>query len=105
MAANDILEVGGFACASPFAAYPMLRAVFAWGRERLIGWGLFTATAEIRRLIRRARITPVMLAQADAGQVPDPGKWGSYYEHDPRVCVFRDPEQITGAAFAQAMSA
>ena len=105
VAARDILEVGGLACASPFAAYPLLQAVFEWGRERQIGWGLFTATGEIRRLIRRARITPVMLAQANAAQVPDPAEWGSYYEHDPWVCAFRDPAQITETAFTQAVSA
>lgn len=90
---QSLLEVGGLACTSPFTAYPTLRAVFDWGRARGITWGLFTATSEIRRLIQRARITPLMLARADAGRVPDAARWGRYYDHDPWVCAFRDPEQ------------
>lgn len=93
VAPDRILEVGGLACTSPFAAYPTLRAVFDWGREHGIGWGLFTATAEVRRLIQRARITPLMLARAESARVPDPGQWGDYYAHDPWVCAFRDPVQ------------
>ncbi|MEY8842868.1 thermostable hemolysin [Cribrihabitans sp. XS_ASV171] len=100
-----ILEVGGLACSSPFSAYPTLRAVFQWGRERGIGWGLFTATTEVRRLIRRARITPLMLAPAVASRVQDPGQWGNYYDHDPWVCAFRDPVHAADAAMTRAETA
>lgn len=100
-----ILEVGGLACSSPFSAYPTLRAVFQWGRERGIGWGLFTATTEVRRLIQRARITPLMLAPAEANRVQDPGQWGDYYDHDPWVCAFRDPVQAADAAMPRAETA
>lgn len=90
---QTILEVGGLACSTPFAAYPTLQAVFHWGRERGISWGLFTATAEVRRLIQRAKITPLMLTRADASRVEDPDQWGDYYDHDPWVCAYRDPVQ------------
>jgi hypothetical protein len=100
-----ILEVGGLACTSPFAAYPTLRAVFHWGRARGITWGLFTATAEVRRLIQRAKITPLMLARAEAHRVPDPDQWGDYYVHDPWVCAYRDPVQAADAAMARAQTA
>ncbi|MDV4146119.1 MULTISPECIES: thermostable hemolysin [Shimia] len=99
---SEILEVGALACATPFAAYPTLRAVFDWGRARGICWGLFTATDDVRRLIRRARISPILLAQADAARVSDPVQWGSYYTHDPWVCAFRDPEQSVGADLSRA---
>lgn len=102
---EGILEVGGLACTSPFAAYPTLRAVFQWGRERGIGWGIFTATTEVRRLITRARITPLMLAPAQAGRVQDPAQWGDYYDHDPWVCAFRDPAQATDAPLPAAETA
>ncbi|WP_428516828.1 thermostable hemolysin [Roseovarius sp.] len=98
----EILEVGALACSSPFSAYPTLRAVFEWGRERGIGWGLFTATTEVRRLIQRARITPLMLAPAQANRVQDPDQWGDYYDHDPWVCAFRDPIQPADAAMPRA---
>lgn len=93
VAPEAILEVGGLACSTPFAAYPTLRAVFRWGRERGITWGLFTATFEVRRLIQRAKITPLMLMPAEASRVEDPGQWGDYYDHDPWVCAFQDPVQ------------
>lgn len=101
VSARDLLEVGGLACTSPFSAYPTLQAIFEWGRQRGIGWGLFTATAEIRRLIQRARITPLLLAQAQPSRVPDSGQWGSYYDHDPWLCAFRDPTQIPQAALQE----
>ncbi|QFT81963.1 Thermostable hemolysin [Roseovarius sp. THAF27] len=101
----EILEVGGLACSSPFSAYPTLRALFEWGRERGISWGLFTATTEVRRLIQRARITPLMLAPADASRVLDPDQWGEYYDHDPWVCAFRDPVQMVDAAIPRAETA
>ncbi len=105
VAPEAILEVGGLACSSPFSAYPTLRAVFQWGRERGIGWGLFTATTEIRRLIQRARITPLMLAPADADRLQDPGQWGDYYDHDPWVCAFRDPVHMADVAMTRAETA
>lgn len=100
-----ILEVGGLACSTPFAAYPTLRAVFQWGRGRGIIWGLFTATAEVRRLIQRAKITPLMLARAEASRVENPDQWGDYYDHDPWVCAFRDPVQAIEAAAPRAETA
>lgn len=97
VAPQAILEVGGLACSTPFAAYPTLQAVFQWGRDRGISWGLFTATTEVRRLIQRAKITPLLLARAEASRVEDPEQWGDYYDHDPWVCAFRDPVQAIDA--------
>lgn len=102
---HAILEVGGLACSTPFAAYPTLRAVFKWGQERGIGWGLFTATTEVRRLIQRAKITPLMLARAEANRVQDPDQWGDYYAHDPWVCAFRDPVQTADIIVPRAETA
>jgi hypothetical protein len=93
---HDVLEVGGLACRSPFAIYPTLRTVFQWGQSQQIGWGIFTATRQIRRLLSRAKITPILLSKAEATCVPHASQWGSYYEQDPWVCAFRDPAQVTG---------
>ena len=105
VAPQAILEVGGLACSTPFAAYPTLRAVFQWGRERGIIWGLFTATAEVRRMILRAKIKPIVLARAQPSRVTDPEQWGNYYDHDPWVCAFRDPVQVAHAVMPQAETA
>ena len=102
---NAILEVGALACSSPFAAYPTLQVVFQWGRERGITWGLFTATAEVRRFIKRVKITPLMLAPAEASRVENPDQWGEYYDHDPWVCAFRDPVQAIDIAAARGETA
>jgi len=48
-------------------------------------WAIFTATQPLRRLLARNRMAMVELACADRGRVPDPGDWGSYFDHDPRV--------------------
>lgn len=105
IAPESMLEVGGLACASPFAVYPTLQAVFDWGRARDISWGLFTATASVRRLIARARIAPLLLTRAEASRVPDPERWGSYYANDPWVCAFRDPAADRGEAALRAETA
>lgn len=102
---NAILEVGGLACSTPFAAYPTLQAVFEWGRERDITWGLFTATTEVRRLIQRVKIAPLMLAPAEASRVENPEQWGDYYDHDPWVCAFRDPVQAINTVAARGETA
>jgi len=92
----DILEVGGLAFASPFYVFPTLRTIFDWGRARDITWGLFTATAPVRRLILRAGIAPLLLVRAEAARAPAAQSWGSYYNHDPWVCAFADPAQGAG---------
>lgn len=105
IASQGILEVGSLACRSPFQIYPTLQAVFEWGRARGIGWGLFTATVQIRRLVVRARIQPILLTRAEAARVPDAGSWGTYYDNDPWVCAFRDPSQAIGDPLPQQESA
>lgn len=92
----QILEVGGLAFASPFYVFPALRTIFDWGRAQGITWGLFTATAPVRRLILRARIAPLLLVRAEPGRAPAAQSWGNYYDHDPWVCAFADPAQLTG---------
>ncbi len=90
VAATDVLEVGALATSSPFPVFPTLRAIFDWGRAHDIDWGLFTATATVRRLIRRSGIQAELLHPARAARVARPSDWGRYYENDPWVCAFHD---------------
>ena len=53
-------------------------------------WGVFTATAPLRRLLRRAGMTHSELGAARPERLSDPSVWGSYYASDPRVCAFSD---------------
>lgn len=48
-------------------------------------WAIFTATRSLRVLLGRAGLKMIELAHAQAGRIPDPADWGSYFKHDPRV--------------------
>ncbi len=102
IAPQDVLEVGALATLSPFPVFQTLRAISHWGRARHISWAVFTGTAEVRRLIARAKITALVLSQAKRERVADPQAWGSYYQHDPWVCAFQDPQTAAKAALPQA---
>lgn len=90
----DILEVVSMAATSPFPMLPVLDAIVTWGRERQIGWGIFTATANIRRLVNRAGLSCTPLVQARPDRVDTPEAWGSYYAQNPWVCAFRDTRGV-----------
>lgn len=90
VAAERILEVVSLASVSPFPVLPLIDAIIAWGRERGMEWGVFTATAPLRRLLRRAGMAYLDLGPALPERLGDAGVWGDYYRSDPRVCAFRD---------------
>ncbi|SLN68047.1 Thermostable hemolysin [Roseovarius gaetbuli] len=95
---GKVLEVVSMAATSPFPVLPVLDAIIGWGRERGMEWGVFTATAPLRRLLGRAGMAHVMLAPARLDRVTNPGDWGSYYDSDPWVCAFGDrlpPQPVT----------
>ena len=85
-----ILEVVSLASVSPFPVLPLIDAIIGWGRARQMEWGVFTATAPLRRLLRRAGMTHLELGAARPERLPDPSVWGSYYASDPHVCAFSD---------------
>ncbi len=87
---ETILEVVSLASTSPFPILPVLDAIVAWGRSRAIDWGVFTATAPLRRLLTRAGMPYADICAARPHCVDDPGAWGSYYNTDPRVCAYSD---------------
>ncbi len=86
----DVIEVVNMAAKSQFAALPLLDAITASGREMSKRWGVFTATASLRRLLVRARLPLLELAPARADRCADPAMWGSYYASDPWVCALKD---------------
>lgn len=90
VAPGAILEVVSLASVSPFPVLPLIDAIIGWGRIRRMEWGVFTATAPLRRLLRRAGMTHLDLGAARPERLPDPAAWGSYYASDPRVCAFSD---------------
>lgn len=48
-------------------------------------WAIFTATSTLRRLLQRSGFKMTELTRAERSRVNNPGDWGCYYEHDPRV--------------------
>lgn len=90
VSADQVLEVVSLATTSHFAVLPLLDAITVWGRAHALTWGVFTATAPLRRLLRRAGMPFADLAAARPECLPDPQSWGSYYETDPRVCALND---------------
>ena len=87
---DNIMEVVSLASTTPFPVLPMLDRMIAWGRENGMTCGVFTATAPLRRLLRRTGLGFVELAPAKISMVPNPQDWGHYYDTDPRVCAFND---------------
>lgn len=84
---HQIVEFSNLAAPKAGAALPLvgaaIRLCLADGR----GFGLFTATARLRALLRRAGLSAVDLGPARRDRVANPAVWGSYYLHDPRVLV------------------
>ena len=88
--ADQIMEVVSLASTTPFPVLPMLDRMIDWGRGNGMTCGVFTATAPLRRLLRRAGLGYAELASAHASRVANPQDWGSYYDTDPTVCAFSE---------------
>ncbi|MBT5681836.1 MAG: hypothetical protein HOJ09_07245 [Gammaproteobacteria bacterium] len=88
--AEQIMEVVSLASTTPFPVLPMLDAMVEWGRSHGMTCGVFTATAPLRRLLRRTGLGYTELALARASQLGGLQDWGSYYETNPKVCSFSE---------------
>lgn len=84
---GEILELGSLAAARPGALLPLLHGFAAIGLDSGHRWGLFTATARLRRFAARLAIPLLDLGPATADRVTDAAAWGRYYEQAPRVCA------------------
>lgn len=87
---NEVMEVVSLASTTPFPVLPMLDAMVAWGREQGMTCGVFTATAALRRLLKRTGLGFTPLCAANPANVDDAESWGRYYETDPWVCAFSE---------------
>ena len=87
---STIWEVGNLATRCPGAArYFVHRAAEALA-ERGAEWAVFTGTRRVVAVFRRLGLPLVTLAQADPASLrEDAARWGSYYEHAPRVVAGR----------------
>jgi hypothetical protein len=83
---RHIIEIGNLV--STWKGSSLLLFIFIAELMDRLGyhWVIFTATAEVRRLLARLHYSPVDLAEADPQVLADGGvSWGSYYNNQPRV--------------------
>ena len=85
-----ILEVTTLAGIGHGHAMQLIERVREIGRGLGMDCGVCTATAPLRRALRRAGYTVVELVPAVRERVGDPAAWGSYYDADPAVCLLDD---------------
>lgn len=84
---DRIVEFSSLAAPRVGAAMPLVGAAVRFGRAAGADFGLFTATARLRALLRRTHLVAADLGPARAERLDNAAAWGSYYRHDPRVMV------------------
>ena len=84
---DRIVEFSSLAAPRAGTAMPLIGAAIHVCRAAGAGFGLFTATARLRVLLRRTRLAAVDLGPARPERLANAAVWGSYYLHDPRVLV------------------
>lgn len=90
VAPSRILEVTTLAGTGHGHAQRLIERVREIGRGMGMACGIFTATAPLRRALRRAGHDVIALVPASRERVSDPAAWGTYYDCDPWVCVLVD---------------
>lgn len=104
VARREIFEVSTLACGRAASGIPFVFDIMQ--RARMAGYTavMFTATGRLRRLLGRYGVRSHAVCPADPRRVGKAGHWGSYYAHDPQVCVAQD-EPLPGPAVVPAGSA
>jgi len=82
---SDIYEVTTLASRSPREIATFINDIISFGTRRGLSWSFFTLTRRLSLLIKRRRLAPIYLADADPRRVGDPSHWGRYYETEPKV--------------------
>jgi hypothetical protein len=83
---GHIVEVGNLAAVPPGFARSFVPALGRFLVQHDYRWVVFTATREVRALLRRLCFKAYALAPAAPARLPDNGAaWGSYYAHKPSV--------------------
>jgi hypothetical protein len=86
-----LFEITTMAASSGTGLRRLVQSAVAFGRRQRCRACLFTATAELRRLLGRHDVELRALAPARPERVADADAWGHYYEHDPWVYVTDQP--------------
>lgn len=90
VARAGIWEVGNLATRCPGTARHFVRQAAAALAGRGAEWAVFTGTRRVVAVFRRLGVPLVTLAEADPARLADDGtRWGTYYDHAPRVVAGR----------------
>lgn len=87
--AMSIVEVTGFVSRAPACTGQFVLQLVRLGADLGFEWALFTATARLGQLLRRRGLPLLRLARAERERVPEPERWGTYYEDDPEVFLLQ----------------
>jgi hypothetical protein len=83
---SRIVEVGNLAAVPPGFARSFVPELGRYLLAHEYRWVVFTATREVRNLLRRLCFEAYALAPASRARLPGGGAaWGSYYVHEPHV--------------------
>ncbi|MDT8310656.1 MAG: thermostable hemolysin [Methylophaga sp.] len=90
-----IVEIGNLA-ASFQARSPLLFIVITAILDAAgFRYVVFTATREVRRLLKKLQLTTDVIGLADPALLPDKGQsWGSYYQHQPIILGGSLPDAV-----------
>lgn len=86
VARKEILEIGNLA-ALPGQARWLILAMTRYLARREFRFVAFTATDQVRAAFAHLGLAPLRLAVAERARVPDPQRWGAYYQHSPEVMM------------------
>ncbi len=90
---QDIVEIGNLTSIHPGTSHLLFVLVIAILAEAGYEWAVFTATRQVKKILRRLGIDTLSLCEAKPELLPDGGSsWGSYYKNRPSVTVGNLPE-------------
>ena len=86
LARREIVEIGHLAAARAGAGRRLMLLLGPHLAQRRFRWAVATLTRELRQMLTRMGVAPMVLAPADPQVLgDDAAHWGSYYQHQPVV--------------------
>ncbi|HET8748872.1 MAG TPA: thermostable hemolysin [Ramlibacter sp.] len=83
---REVVEIGHLAAGRAGAGRRLMVLLGPHLAQARFRWGVATLTLELRQLLARMGIAPLVLAPADPDLLAEEARqWGSYYEHQPVV--------------------
>jgi hypothetical protein len=88
VARSEIIEAGNLAATRPGTSQLFLALTTAVMRRAGFRWGIFTATDQVEKIVRKMNFSVTTLGPADPSRLgPDAACWGRYYETNPCVLI------------------